>query len=242
MTTRCCAHTLGQTQHVGIINALINLGLIFAMLFALSSARAEAASAGKIRIVAFGDSLTAGYGLNPGQSFPDVLQIALRGRGYNVDVINAGVSGDTTAAGLTRLDWALGDNPDAVIVELGANDALRGQPPEETRANLDIILKRLGERKLPVLVAGMRSPENWGSEYRDKFNAIFAELAAKHGAILYPFFLDGVATDPKLNLADGLHPNPRGIAIIVEHILPKVEELIGRVTAAQAERERAMAR
>jgi acyl-CoA thioesterase-1 len=222
----------GQIPEVGMARALINLALIFLMLVAVSSAHGKTDSGRKIRIVAFGDSLTAGYGLRPGQAFPDVLQMALTARGHNVEVINAGVSGDTTAAGLARLDWAVGEDADGVIVELGANDALRGQPPAETRANLDAILERLGKRNIPVLLAGMRSPENWGSDYRDKFDAIFGDLSAKHGALLYPFFLDGVATDPKLNQPDGLHPNAHGIAIIVERILPKVEDLIGRVRTA----------
>ena len=221
--------------HVGMLAALINLTIGLAMLFGVPAAHAANQEAGrKIHIVAFGDSLTAGFGLNPGQGFPDVLQMALKARGHNVEVINAGVSGDTTAAGLARLDWAVGEEADAVIVELGANDALRGQPPAQTRANLDTILTRLGARGLPILVAGMRSPENWGSDYRDRFDAIFADLAAKHGALLYPFFLAGVATDPKLNLPDGLHPNQRGIAIIVEGILPKVEALIDRVKQVRA--------
>lgn len=221
--------------HVGMLAALINLTIGLAMLFGVPAAHAANQEAGrKIHIVAFGDSLTAGFGLNPGQGFPDVLQMALKARGHNVEVINAGVSGDTTAAGLARLDWAVGEEADAVIVELGANDALRGQPPAETRANLDTILTRLRARGLPILVAGMRSPENWGSDYRDRFDAIFADLAAKHGALLYPFFLAGVATDPKLNLPDGLHPNQRGIAIIVEGILPKVEALIDRVKQVRA--------
>ncbi len=218
-----------------MLAALINLTIGLAMLFGVPAAHAANQEAGrKIHIVAFGDSLTAGFGLNPGQGFPDVLQMALKARGHNVEVINAGVSGDTTAAGLARLDWAVGEEADAVIVELGANDALRGQPPAETRANLDTILTRLRARGLPILVAGMRSPENWGSDYRDRFDAIFADLAAKHGALLYPFFLAGVATDPKLNLPDGLHPNQRGIAIIVEGILPKVEALIDRVKQVRA--------
>lgn len=224
-----------QTKQVGMLAALINLTLAMTMLFQMTGAHAAAAAApGEIRIVAFGDSLTAGYGLKPGQAFPDVLQMALRSRGHDVAVVNAGVSGDTTAAGLERLDWAVGADADAVIVELGANDALRGQPPAETRANLDAILTRLGARGLPVLIAGMRSPENWGSDYRDHFDAIFADLAAKHDALLYPFFLAGVATDPKLNLSDGLHPNAHGIAIIVEKMLPKVEALIERVKKAHA--------
>lgn len=221
--------------HVGMLAALINLTIGLAMLFGVPAAHAANQEEGrKIHIVAFGDSLTAGFGLNPGQGFPDVLQMALKARGHNVEVINAGVSGDTTAAGLARLDWAVGEEADAVIVELGANDALRGQPPAQTRANLDTILTRLRARGLPILVAGMRSPENWGSDYRDRFDAIFADLAAKHGALLYPFFLAGVATDPKLNLPDGLHPNQRGIAIIVEGILPKVEALIDRVKQVRA--------
>lgn len=237
MNTRCSAPSFRLIPHVGMARALVNLGLIFVMLICASSAHAEATSGKQIRIVAFGDSLTAGYGLKPGQAFPDVLQMALKARGHNVEVMNAGVSGDTTAAGLTRLNWAVGEDADAVILELGANDALRGQPTAETRANLDTILTRLGARNLPVLLAGMRSPENWGSDYRDRFDAIFADLAAKHGALLYPFFLDGVVTDPKLSLPDGLHPNARGIAIIVERILPEVEALIGRVKTAQAQSE-----
>lgn len=194
----------------------------------------KAATGVPVRIIALGDSLTAGYGLKPGQAFPDVLQLALRSRGHAVEVVNAGISGDTTAAGLARLDWAVGDDADAVIVELGANDALRGQPPAETRANLDQILTRLAKRGLPVLLAGMRSPENWGNAYRDAFDAIYRDLAAKHSALLYPFFLEGIATDPKLNLADGLHPNARGIALIVERILPSVEALLARVSKKHA--------
>ena len=222
---------------VGLAGVLINLSLLFAMFSMTPPADAEQAAnpdkPGKIRIVAFGDSLTAGYGLKPGQAFPDVLQMALEARGHDIEVINAGVSGDTTATGLARLDWAVGADVDAVIVELGANDALRGQPPEETRSNLDKILSRLATRGLPVLLAGMRSPENWGSDYRERFDSVFAELATKHAALLYPFFLEGVATDPKLNLDDGLHPNARGIAIIVANILPRVEDLLARVRSRQ---------
>ncbi len=270
------SHFPGQIPHLSMARVLINLGLIFAMLIAASSAHALerfppdmdqrkplqsfvyrifcakpvatlaknalADSGRKIRIVAFGDSLTAGYGLNPGQAFPDVLQMALKARGHDVEVINAGVSGDTTAAGLARLDWAVGEDADAVIVELGANDALRGQPPVETRANLDAILRRLDGRNIPVLLAGMRSPENWGSDYRNRFDAIFGDLSAKHGALLYPFFLDGVATDPKLNQPDGLHPNAHGVAIIVERIVPKVEELIGNVQRAATGQDRSVGR
>ncbi|MCB1521559.1 MAG: arylesterase [Hyphomicrobiaceae bacterium] len=200
-------------------------------------AGAGTGAAAPIRIVAFGDSLTAGYGLRPGQSFPEVLEAALKSRGHRVEVVNAGVSGDTTAAGLERFEWAVGADADAVIVELGANDALRGLPPDRARDNLDRILAKISERGLPLLVAGMRSPENWGGEYRDAFARIFPDLANKHDAILYPFFLDGVALDPKLNLADGLHPNARGVTVIVERILPDVERLIARVEAQRAQRQ-----
>lgn len=193
-----------------------------------------AAMARTLRIVALGDSLTAGYGLAAGDGFTGQLQRALAARGHDVEVVDAGVSGDTTAAGLARFDWAIDDSADAVIVELGANDALRGLPPEQARANLEEILARLGKRGVPVLLAGMRAPENWGGDYRRRFDAIYPELAARHGAILYPFFLDGVALDQKLNLGDGLHPNARGIAVIVERILPAVEQLIERAKARRA--------
>lgn len=218
-------------SEMGMPGLWIKFALILAVtcLYAATPGHAGSASGAKpLRIVAFGDSLTAGYGLQQGRGFVPVLQRALAARGHDVEVIDAGVSGDTTAAGLARLDWVIDDTADAVIVELGANDALRGQPPAQARANLDAILKRLGERRLPVLLAGMRSPENWGRDYADDFNAIYAELADKHGTLLYPFFLDGVALDQKLNLPDGLHPNAAGIEVIVERILPSVEKLVAR--------------
>lgn len=239
------SHAVALGAQMGAPQRSINLAMValaFALLLSFTLAsfpmrHAAAETAGKpLRIVAFGDSLTAGYGLRPGQGFTDVLQMALKGRGKNVEVVNAGVSGDTTAAGLGRLDWVIDDTADGVIVELGANDALRGQPPEQARANLDAILTRLTARNLPVLLAGMRAPENWGEDYRRRFDAIFAELAAKHGVLLYPFFLDGVALDRSLNLDDGLHPNAKGIAKIVERILPSVEQLV-----VQAESRRAAA-
>ncbi len=224
-----------RNRQIGTLVRAINLAVLLSTLVAgllmpmwTRLAHAETA-ARPLRIVAFGDSLTAGFGLAPGQSFPDVLQFALKARGQFVEVVNAGVSGDTTAAGLARLDWAIGDDTDGVILELGANDALRGQPPAQARTNLDTILTKLSARKLPVLLAGMRAPENWGEDYRAAFDAIFPALANKHGAILYPFFLDGVALDRKLNLDDGLHPNARGIAAIVERILPSVDRLIAEI-------------
>lgn len=227
-----------SVTHMGCTRRAVNRVLLLTPFLLISDmATAEKIKGKPIRIIALGDSLTAGYGLRPGQSFPDLLQIALRQRGHDVEIVNGGVSGDTTAAGLARLDWAIDETADAVIVELGANDALRGQPTAETRANLDAILTRLSQRGLPLLVAGMRAPSNWGTDYREAFDAIFADLAAKHAALLYPFFLDGVATDPKLNLDDGLHPNARGIAMIVERILPTVEQLIARVATEQRSNE-----
>lgn len=194
---------------------------------ALAAARpAEAQAPREIRIVALGDSLTAGYQLPPGDAFPMKLQAALRARGHAVSVENAGVSGDTSTGGLERLDWAVGDDVDAVILELGANDALRGIDPALTRRALDEILTRLKARNIPVLVAGMLAPPNLGHAYGEAFGRIFPELADRHGALLYPFFLDGVAATAGLNLADGMHPNARGVDVIVERIVPKVEELL----------------
>ncbi len=177
-------------------------------------------------MLVLGDSLVAGYGLAAENAFPAQLERALRERGHPVQVINAGVSGDTSAGGLSRLDWALADQPDVVIVELGANDALRGIDPDQTRANLDQILKRLHEAGAEVLLAGMKAPRNMGPEYSERFDSIYPDLAAKHTVSLYPFFLEGVAFDPALNLPDGIHPNPRGIAIIVENILPRLLPLL----------------
>ena len=181
-----------------------------------------------VNIVAFGDSLTAGYGLAANESFPAQLQRALDAKGVTVKVVNAGVSGDTAAGGLARLDWSVPDGTDAVILELGANDALRGFDPVVTRKALDMMLRRLQERKISVLLCGMVAPPNLGTEYGRAFNSIYPDLAAQTGAILYPFFLTGVAADPKLNQGDGLHPTAAGVAVIVDRILPQVEELIAR--------------
>lgn len=191
----------------------------------------QAAEAQPVRVVAFGDSLTAGYGLPPEAAFPTVLERLLKAKGHDVEVANAGVSGDTTAAGLARLDWAVPPGTEAVILELGANDALRALSPERARANLDAILSRLGAQGIEVLVAGMQAPRNLGPDYVKSFDGMFAALAEKHAALLYPFFLDGVALDPKLNLSDGLHPNAAGVRIIAERILPAVEQLVARVRA-----------
>lgn len=179
-------------------------------------------------IVALGDSLTAGFGLPPGQGFAEQLQDAMRARGHDVSVIDAGVSGDTSTGGLARLDWSVPQDADAVIVELGANDALRGLDPAITRKALSDIVKRLKARGQAVLVAGMKAPPNLGDVYAREFDAIYPEIAAAENVPLYPFFLDGVAADPTLNLADGIHPSAAGVARIVEKILPSVEALIAQ--------------
>ena len=178
-------------------------------------------------ILAFGDSLTAGFGLPAGQGFPEQLEQALRVRGIEARVVNAGVSGDTTAGGLARLDWSLAEKPDLVILELGANDMLRGIEPAEVRSNLDKMIAKIKASGAKLLLVGMRASPNWGKEYQKEFDRIYPELARAHGVALYPFFLDGVAMDPELNQPDGLHPNARGVARIVERIAPRVAELLG---------------
>jgi acyl-CoA thioesterase I len=187
------------------------------------------AMAGTTTILALGDSLTAGYGLEAGQSFPDKLQEALRAKGHDVTIINAGVSGDIAAQGAARLDWALTDDVKAVIVELGANDALRGLDPAQMEAALRTILDNLKKRNLPVLLLGMKAPPNLGPDYAARFDGIYPKLAAEYGVALYPFFLDGVAADASLNQADGIHPNVKGLSIIVPRILPYVEELVTKL-------------
>jgi len=187
-----------------------------------------------IHIVALGDSLTAGYGLADQDGFVPKLKAALAQSGTSADVANAGVSGDTAADGLARLDWSVPQGTDAVIVELGANDMLRGFAPQATRAALDSILQRLTQRHISVLLCGMRAAPNLGAEYAQAFGRIYPELAAKYHVPLYPFFLDGVAGNLALEQADGMHPNPSGVAVIVGRILPKVQELAAK---AQAQRQ-----
>ena len=179
-----------------------------------------------VRLLVLGDSLTAGYGLPDSSAFPVRLQARLKSKGRDVTVINAGVSGDTTAGGLARLGWALADKPHYAIVELGANDALRGIDPKSTYQNLDRIITRLKQSGISILIAGMYAPPNWGREYTEEFNAIFPKLSKKHGVMLYPFFLDGVATMPKLNQRDGIHPNAAGVEEIVDRITPYVLRLL----------------
>jgi acyl-CoA thioesterase I len=178
-------------------------------------------------ILAFGDSITAGFGLPPEQAFPARLEARLRDQGIAIHVINAGNSGDTTADGLARLDWSLAEKPDVVILELGANDALRGIDPASVRANLEAMISRIQASGAKLLLTGMQAPPNWGEDYRREFDRIYPELAQAHGVALYPFLLDGVAMDARLNQPDGLHPNERGVAVLVDHIAPLVARLIG---------------
>lgn len=186
---------------------------------------------GPIKIIVLGDSLSAGYKLPREAAFTSQLETALKTKGYDVTVPNTGVSGETTSGGLSRLDWILADRPGLMIVELGANDGLRGIDPARTRENLDKILTKLREKNVPVLLAGMMAPRNLGSEYGTVFDAIYPELAKKHGVPLYPFFLEGVAMDPKLNQEDGMHPTAEGVAIIVKNILPSVTGVLDKIKA-----------
>jgi acyl-CoA thioesterase-1 len=187
-----------------------------------------------LKIVVLGDSLSAGYGLPVEAAFPAKLAQALKAKGIVATVANAGVSGDTASGGLGRLDWSVPEGTDAVIVELGANDALRGIDPALTKSALDSILAKLKARQIAVLLAGMKAPRNMGGDYVRAFDAVFPALASAYESVFYPFFLDGVATDPKLNQGDGMHPNAAGVDAIVARILPKVEELIARAHAARA--------
>jgi acyl-CoA thioesterase-1 len=194
-----------------------------------SLAAYAAAAEAPVKIVALGDSLTAGFGLPANAAFPVRLEQSLKANGTAIEITNAGVSGDTATGGLARLDWSVPEGTDAVIVELGANDMLRGLDPKVTRGALDEIVRRLTERRIAVLIAGMRATPSYGSEYGQAFDAIYPEIAAKYDALLYPFFLDGVAGVPSLNQRDGLHPTAAGVDAIVKRILPKAEELVARV-------------
>ncbi len=184
-----------------------------------------------LRIVAFGDSLTAGLGLSEKDAFPVKLEAALKAKGHDVEVINAGVSGDTASGGLARLDWSVPDKVDAVILELGANDALRGTEPAATRKALDDTIRRLKSRDIPVLLAGMQAPRNMGPDYIAAFDRIYPELAREHGVLFYPFFLAGVAAQSQFNQRDGIHPTADGVDVIVRGILPYVEKLIAEARA-----------
>jgi acyl-CoA thioesterase I len=203
-----------------------NPGTVSAMSRAPEPAPVVEAPAAEKTIMAFGDSLVAGQGLPLDKSFPAQLEAALKRAGHNVKVINAGVSGDTTAGGLARLDWSLQQNPDYVIVALGANDMLRATDPAATRRNLEEILKKLQAAKKPVLLAGMRSLRNMQGFFGDSYSKMYKELASEYDAVYYPFFLEGVAMEPQYNQGDGLHPNEAGVALMVENLLPAVEELL----------------
>lgn len=200
--------------------------LVLSALAIFALATAAVAAPQPVQIVALGDSLTAGYGLPPGADFASRLEAALRQKGRDVKVSNAGVSGDTSAQGLDRLDWSVPEGTDLVILELGANDGLRGIAPELMRQSLSAILDRLAERRIAVLLAGMEAPPNMGADYTQRFRAVFRDLAESRKLSFYPFFLAGVAGDAKLNQADGMHPTAAGVEIIVSRILPSVEAVI----------------
>jgi acyl-CoA thioesterase I len=213
----------------GALPALVQTVLLVLAFVVAATALARAEGGGRpVRIVALGDSLTAGLGLPADAAFPAKLEKALRAKGLAVEVTNAGASGDTAAGGLARLDWSVPDGTDAVIVELGANDMLRGLDPAATGAALDEIMRRLAQRRIAILLAGMRAAPNLGSDYGRAFERIYSDLAVKYGAVLYPFFLDGVVADSKLNQRDGMHPTAAGVDAIVTRILPKAEELVAR--------------
>jgi len=206
------------------------LKIVFVLAVVLFTTEARATNHEKI-ILAMGDSLMAGYNLPPGTSFPAQLEKWLNDQGVEVTVLNSGVSGDTTSGALSRLEWALasvpGGVPDLLILEFGANDMLRGIDPAVTRENMDAILEILSGKNIPVLVMGMQAAPNMGPDYEREFNAIFPELAEKYGADLYPFYLEGVAAIPELNLEDGIHPNEEGIGIMVATAGPVILEMIG---------------
>ena len=208
-----------MTGRFGISHIVILLSLWL-------TAAGQAFAGGPVKLVVLGDSLTAGYGLAEEDAFPNQLQRALSARGHMVEIANGGVSGDTSTGALTRLDWAVPEDTNLVIVELGANDALRGVDPKQTKGALREIITKLQERGSKVLLAGMRAPPNMGADYEAEFNAIYKTLAGELGVPLYPFFLDGVAANPDLNQADGIHPNAQGVAEIVKRIRPVVEALV----------------
>lgn len=187
---------------------------------------APAMAAQPIKILAFGTSLTQGYGLPPGTEFTVVMQQKLKAAGIDATLVNAGVSGDTSSDGLSRLDWSLADHPDAAIVEMGSNDALRGIDPALTEKNISAMLGKFKAVHVPVLLLGMKAPRNLGPEYQKAFDSLYPKLAKDYGVLLYPFVLDGVVLNPKLNQADGMHPNPAGVKVIVDRMLPFVEKLV----------------
>jgi len=205
------------------------IAALAAITCAWAAAFSPAAAQSPIKIVALGDSLVAGYNLPASEAFPAQLERALKAKGIAVEIANAGVSGDTSSSGLSRLDWSVPDGTGAVIITLGANDMLRGIDPKVTREALTGIVSRLKARNIAVLLTGMLAAPNLGPDYGQAFNAIYPEIAAAQGVLFYPFFLDSIAADAKLNQRDGIHPTAAGVAAIVERIMPKVEELLAQV-------------
>ena len=219
------------------MQSFVHMLVLGMLLMAAGTALAQTSAAGEtkpIKMVVLGDSLSAGLGLSASSAFPARLQKSLEAKGIAVDMINAGVSGDTTSGGRDRLDWSVPEGTEAVILELGANDALRGIDPRVTRAALTDILTRLKARRIAVLLCGMVAPPNYGSDYSARFNAIYPELAKSFGVPLYPFFLEGVAAAARLNQADGLHPTAEGVDMIVKNILPTVEAFLGTISGQRS--------
>ena len=202
------------------------VSIVLLVMMATAGQTAPKSARGPVKILALGSSLTQGYGLPPGTEFTVQLQAALKKSGIDAVVTNAGVSGDTSAGGLARLDWSLADHPDAAIVEMGSNDMLRGTPPDETEKNLRAILTIFQKDHIPVLLTGMQAQRNLGPDYVAQFDAIYPRLVKDSHVLFYPFFLDGVALNPKLNQADGMHPNPAGVKVIVARMLPFVKKLV----------------
>ncbi len=211
------------------IKAILLHILVMSTLLSMPAASQQHAT----RLVGFGDSLMAGYQLAPDESYTAQLEMKLKAQGHTVTVTNAGVSGDTTAGGLSRIDWSVPEGTQGVILELGANDALRGISPEETEKNLDAMISRLKERGISVLLVGILAPPNMGHDFANRFNGIYARLADKHSVPLYPFFLDGVVTVAGMQLEDGMHPNAAGVAIMVERSFPIVVRFLGDIQSKQ---------
>jgi acyl-CoA thioesterase-1 len=205
------------------------LKFVLITILTVTTSFANSTSSNKVVVLAFGDSLTAGYGLTRENSFPVQLENSLASSGYAVTVINAGVSGDTSAGGLARLGWSLADKPDVVLVELGANDALRGLAPSQTYRNLDQIITRLKKTDCLIVFAGMRAPRNLGADYTSEFDQIYPDLAERHKLLFYPFFLEGVAADRELNQADGIHPNAEGVRVVVQGVQPIIVKAIEEI-------------
>ena len=213
---------------------ILVLAIVFMTAATASAQRSATGPTKPIKMVVLGDSLSAGLGLSAASAFPARLQKSLKINGIDVDMINAGVSGDTSSGGRDRLDWSVPPGTDAVILELGANDALRGTDPKVTRAALTDILTQLKARGVAVLLCGMVAPPNYGSDYASRFNAIYPDLAKSFGVPLYPFFLEGVAADARLNQADGMHPTAEGVDVIVKNILPTVQAFVGAISGQRS--------